>query len=38
MHFTQPKKPETRQARIDKAREDILNGIGLNDKYRSMKR
>lgn len=38
MHFTQPKKSETRQARIDKAREDILNGIGLNDKYRSMKR
>lgn len=38
MRFTQPKKSETRQARIDKAREDILNGIGLNDKYRSMKR
>ena len=38
MHFTQPKKPETRHARIDKAREDILCGIGLNDKYRSMKR
>ena len=38
MHFTQPKKSETRQARIDKAREHILNGIGLNDKYRSMKR
>ena len=38
MHFTQPKKSETRQARIDKARKDILNGIGLNDKYRSMKR
>ena len=38
MHFTQPKKSETRQARIDKAREDILNGIGLNDRYRSMKR
>ena len=38
MHFTQPKKSATRQARIDKAREDILNGIGLNDKYRSMRR
>lgn len=37
MHFTQPKKPETRRARIDKARKDILNGIGLNEGYRSMK-
>lgn len=38
MHFGQPKKPETRIARIEKAREDILNGIGLNDKYQASMR
>lgn len=38
MHFGQPKKSETRSARIEKAREDILNGIGLNDKYQASMR
>lgn len=38
MHFGQPKRSETRQARIEKAREDILNGIGLNDRYQARMR
>ena len=37
MHFSQPKKAETRKHRIDKATENILNGVGLNDKYQSGK-
>jgi len=38
MHFGQPKKSETRSARIEKARQDILNGIGLNDHYQAKMR
>ena len=38
MHFGQPKKSETRTARIENAREDILSGIGLNDKYQASMR
>jgi uncharacterized protein YdeI (YjbR/CyaY-like superfamily) len=38
MHFGQPKKAETRRARIEKARNDIFNGIGLNDQYQAKMR
>ena len=37
MHFTQPKQSKTRWSRIEKSRENILNGMGLNDRYQ-MKR
>ena len=37
MHFTQPKQAKTRWNRIEKSRENILNGMGLNDRYQ-MKR
>ena len=37
MHFTQPKQAKTRWNRIEKSRENILNGVGLNDRYQ-MKR
>jgi uncharacterized protein YdeI (YjbR/CyaY-like superfamily) len=33
IHFSQPKQPATREARIEKYKTQILNGIGLNDKY-----
>jgi uncharacterized protein YdeI (YjbR/CyaY-like superfamily) len=33
IHFSQPKQSQTRMARIAKYREQILNGIGLHDRY-----
>lgn len=33
IHFSQPKQSQTRVGRIEKYKEQILNGIGLNDKY-----
>lgn len=33
IHFSQPKQSQTRIGRIEKHREQIVNGIGLNDKY-----
>ena len=33
LHFSAPKKPETRHSRIEKCIPMILNGIGLHDKY-----
>jgi len=38
LHFSQPKQSKTRLARIEKCTPMILNGIGLNDKYKSMKK
>jgi uncharacterized protein YdeI (YjbR/CyaY-like superfamily) len=35
IYFTQPKQVETRIKRIEKCREKILNGEGLNDTYKS---
>lgn len=35
LHFSQPKQSKTRTARIEKCTPMILNGIGLNDKYKS---
>jgi uncharacterized protein YdeI (YjbR/CyaY-like superfamily) len=35
IHFSQPKQTQTRMARIEKYKEQILNGIGLHDKYSS---
>lgn len=35
IHFSQPKQKQTRMGRIDKYKEQIFNGIGLNDKYSS---
>ncbi len=35
IHFTQPKQSQTRIGRIEKYKEQIFNGIGLNDKYSS---
>jgi uncharacterized protein YdeI (YjbR/CyaY-like superfamily) len=34
MHFSAPKKPETRASRIEKCTPKILQGKGLNDDYR----
>lgn len=34
LHFGQPVHSKTRIKRIDKARSDIMNGIGLHDRYR----
>jgi uncharacterized protein YdeI (YjbR/CyaY-like superfamily) len=34
IHFSQPKQSQTRIGRIEKYKEQIFNGIGLNDKYR----
>ncbi|MNE57489.1 hypothetical protein D3C80_1524560 [compost metagenome] len=31
LHFSQPKQAKTREARIEKCMEAILNGLGLND-------
>jgi uncharacterized protein YdeI (YjbR/CyaY-like superfamily) len=36
MHFSQPKQPKTREARIEKCMSQILAGKGLDDDYRSM--
>lgn len=33
IHFSQPKQSQTRMGRIEKYKEQIFNGIGLNDKY-----
>lgn len=33
IHFSQPKQSRTRIGRIEKYKEQIFNGIGLNDKY-----
>ena len=38
LHFTQAKQSKTRIARIDKCMPMILSGIGLHDKYKSMKK
>jgi uncharacterized protein YdeI (YjbR/CyaY-like superfamily) len=35
IHFSQPKLSETRISRIEKSKEQIFKGIGLNDKYSS---
>ena len=34
LHFSQPKQSKTRISRIEKCKYDILNGMGLNDKYK----
>jgi uncharacterized protein YdeI (YjbR/CyaY-like superfamily) len=33
IYFSQPKQPQTRYSRIEKCKEKIFNGEGLNDKY-----
>ncbi|WP_400260849.1 YdeI family protein [Sphingobacterium sp. SG20118] len=33
IHFSQPKQSQTRVGRIEKNRQQILNGVGLNDRY-----
>ncbi len=33
IHFSQPKQTQTRMGRIEKYKEQIFNGIGLNDNY-----
>jgi len=38
IHFSQPKQSKTRISRIEKCEPMILSGIGLNDKYKSMKK
>lgn len=38
LHFSQPKKSETRYSRIEKCTPLILNGIGLNDRYKAKKK
>lgn len=38
IYFSQPKKPETRIGRIEKSVPNILNGVGLHDKYTSRKK
>jgi uncharacterized protein YdeI (YjbR/CyaY-like superfamily) len=35
IHFSQPKQTQTRIGRIEKYKQQIFNGIGLNDKYSS---
>jgi uncharacterized protein YdeI (YjbR/CyaY-like superfamily) len=35
IHFSQPKKSATRIGRIEKHKEQIVNGVGLHDKYNS---
>jgi len=34
IYFSQPKQSETRISRIEKCKEKIMNGEGLNDKYK----
>lgn len=34
IHFSQPKQSQSRIGRIEKYKEQIFNGIGLNDKYK----
>lgn len=38
LHFSQPKQSKTRGARIEKCIPKILNGEGLNDNYKSLKK
>ena len=38
LHFSQPKQSKTRISRIEKCIPMILSGIGLHDKYKSMKK
>jgi len=38
LHFSQPKQDKTRISRIEKCVPMILSGIGLNDKYKSLKK
>jgi uncharacterized protein YdeI (YjbR/CyaY-like superfamily) len=38
LHFSQPKQSKTRISRIEKCEPMILSGIGLHDKYKSMKK
>lgn len=38
LHFAQPKQEKTRLSRIEKCVPMILSGIGLHDKYKSMKK
>ncbi len=33
IHFSQPKQSQTRMGRIEKYKQQIFNGVGLNDKY-----
>lgn len=35
IHFSQPKQAQTRAGRIEKNKQQILNGVGLHDKYHS---
>ncbi len=35
LYFSQPKQPSSRKNRIEKYRQQILNGIGMHDKYSS---
>jgi uncharacterized protein YdeI (YjbR/CyaY-like superfamily) len=37
LHFSQPKQAKTREARIDKYTQDILDGKGLNEDYLAQK-
>lgn len=37
IYFSQPKQSKTRESRIEKYTPHILNGIGIHDKYKSMK-
>lgn len=34
LHFAAPKQSKTREARIEKAKDAIMNGIGLNDDFK----
>lgn len=38
LHFFKPKRSETRVSRIEKSVANILNGVGLHDKYTSKRR
>jgi uncharacterized protein YdeI (YjbR/CyaY-like superfamily) len=38
MHFSQPKQSKTRESRIEKCIPQILDGKGLDDDYRSMRK
>ena len=35
IYFSQPKKSQTRESRIEKCKQKILEGVGLHDKYSS---
>jgi uncharacterized protein YdeI (YjbR/CyaY-like superfamily) len=35
IHFSQPKQSQTRVSRIEKLKDQILNGIGLHDEYKN---